>query len=441
MRNIFLLSILLLISGSVIGQKSQKPKLIAGPVVGSVTKNSAKIWIAYRGQGNNMLILGDTAEKRVYYPTSANSITDEKGNIALTMEFTGLKPDHKYNIIISIDGWGAHARYSFKTQSDTSVKDFNFLIGSCSLLQTDITQGVFPGGSNWIFYYMKRKRGDFMVWLGDNVYYLYKKHWSSFEGMFKRNLKIRKTYNHFYRDLLATTPNYAMWDDHDYGPNDADGTFALKDTALLIFKNFWPNTYPENENVKGNFFNFKYYDTEFFMTDGRYYRQKAGDSASAMLGEKQMLWLKNKLMFSDASFKFICLGTQILTANAFGETYMDYMKERNELLDFIADNNIKGVVFLTGDKHFSEVSTLKWKGYPMYDITCSPLTSPTLPRRLLGAYKNENRVPKSDFGFKNFGRISLSGEAGNRVAKLEFIDQTGVKKREFTIRAGELQKK
>ncbi len=210
---------------------------------------------------------------------------------------------------------------------------------------------------------------------------------------------------------------------------------------VLVQLGFWPNTYPENENVKGNFFNFKYYDTEFFMTDGRYYRETLGDSAIAMLGDKQMLWLKNKLMFSDATFKFICLGTQILTANKFGETYMDYLKERNELLDFIADNNIKGVVFLTGDKHFSEVSKLNWKGYPMYDITCSPLTSPTLPRRLLGAYKNENRVPKSDFGFKNFGRMSLTGDAGNRIAKLEFIDQTGVKKREFTIQANELERK
>ena len=50
-------------------QKLQKPKLITGPVVGSVTKNSAKVWIAYNGKGKNALILGDTAEKKVYYPT------------------------------------------------------------------------------------------------------------------------------------------------------------------------------------------------------------------------------------------------------------------------------------------------------------------------------------------------------------------------------------
>lgn len=438
MRNTLLLLICTLLSVTAGAQKEKKPKLLAGPVIGSVTQSSAKIWIAYRGKGNNLLILGDTAEKKIYYPTSANYITDEKGNIALTMEFTGLKPNHRYNIIISIDGWGAHAAYSFTTQSDSAVKDFNFLLGSCSLLQTDITRAFFPGGSNWIFYYMKRKKGDFMVWLGDNVYYLYRKHWSSYEGMFKRNLKIRRTYNHFYRDLLGNIPNYAMWDDHDYGPNDADGTFALKDTALLIFKNFWPNTYPENENVKGNFFSFRYYDAEFFMTDGRYYREPLTDSTPSMLGEKQMLWLKNKLTFSSATFKFICLGTQIITDNTFGETYHDYPKEKEELLNFIADNNIKGVVFLTGDKHFSEISKLNWKGYPIYDVTCSPLTSPVLPRRLLGAYENANRVPKSDYGLKNFGRISISGADGNRVARIEFLDRNGIKKREFSIPATEL---
>ena len=155
------------------------------------------------------------------------------------MDFTGLKPNHKYNIIISIDGWGANAKYAFVTPDDTVVKDFNFLLGSCALMNTDPTRIFFPAGSNWIFYRMKKKKGDFMLWLGDNIYYIYPKQWSTYEGMFKRQLDIRKYYRKFYRDFLAAQPNYAIWDDHDFGPNDSDSTFVLKDSSLKVFKGFW----------------------------------------------------------------------------------------------------------------------------------------------------------------------------------------------------------
>ncbi len=380
---------MLLLLGSINAQTAEKARLIAGPVIGAVTKSTAKIWIAYRGKGQNALILGDTSEKRVYYPNRVSYIADKKGDVALTMDFTGLKPDHRYNVIISIEGWGANAKYSFKTPADTPVKDFSFLLGSCALLNTDASRIFFPGGSNWIFYRMKKHAGDFMVWLGDNIYYIYKKQYSSYEHMFKRQLDTRKYYRKFYRDFLANQPNYAIWDDHDYGPNDSDRRFGLKDSSMKVFKGFWPNEYPGQDNFKGNYFNFRYYDAEFFMTDDRYYRAPKGDTTGDFLGETQMVWLKNKLLMSDATFKFICIGSQVLNDNNFGESYADYPKERNDLFDFIAKNNIKGVIFLTGDKHYAEICKRDWHGYPLYDFTSSPITSPPLPRRIFHAYYKE----------------------------------------------------
>lgn len=422
-------------------QKVPKPKLLAGPVIGHVTSTTARIWIAYRGKGQNALILGDTSEKKIYYPTNYSFISSKKDEVAMTLDFSGLKPDHNYNILVSIEGWGAHAKYSFRTPSDTTVKDFNFLLGSCALMNTDITRGLFPGGSNWIFYRMKKKNADFMVWLGDNVYYLYPRHHKSYDGMFERQLKIRKVYNKKYRDFLGSQPNYAIWDDHDYGPNNSNRNFALKDSALKIFKGFWPNIYPDQRAFPGNYFSFKQYDAEFFMTDCRYNRDEEEDSTGAFLGETQMIWLKNKLLMSDASFKFICVGSQVLNDNHFDESYANYTRERNDLFNFISDNNIKGVIFLTGDKHYSEVCRRDWNGYLLIDITCSPLTAPPLPRRLLGAYHNQWRIKKSDYPLKNFGRITVSGEVGNRKATFEIFGRGGLKKREFTIEQIEQEKK
>ncbi|HLP22342.1 MAG TPA: hypothetical protein VK174_18635, partial [Chitinophagales bacterium] len=86
MKKYGVLILLLVVACFAMAQIKLKPKLLAGPVVGSVTKNSARIWIAYRGKGQNALILGDTADKKVYYPTNVNYITNKKGDVALTMD-------------------------------------------------------------------------------------------------------------------------------------------------------------------------------------------------------------------------------------------------------------------------------------------------------------------------------------------------------------------
>ena len=279
-----------------------------------------------------------------------------------------------------------------------------------------------------------------MVWLGDNLYYLKKSQYSSYEGMFKRNIRVRKCFPK-YRDFMSSQPNYAIWDDHDYGPNDSDRSWYLKDSALAIFKSFWPNTYPDQKQFNGNYFNFRYYDAEFFMTDDRYFRGNRGDTNNPFLGETQLVWLKNKLQMSDAIFKFICVGTQVLNENSFGETYLEYARERSELLHYIASNNIKGVIFLTGDKHYTEICSKDWEGYPIYDFTCSPLTSPTLPHHLLGAAANPARIPQSDYWHRNFGQITLSGEVGSRICKMEVFSKSGKKKREVLVGQNELQRK
>jgi len=418
LKKIYPLFLLLTFSVTLFSQKQIKPKLLGSPVVGSVTKNSARVWVAFRGEKINIL-LGDTAEKRVYYPINHNYITNKTGDVALTVDFAGLKPDHKYNVLVSLDRYGTNIECSFRTQADTSVKDFNFILGSCALMIPGAARAVFPGGADWIFTRMKKKNSEFMVWLGDEVYYL-GKDFESYDGMFNLNVRLRKNFKK-YSSFLSAQPNYAIWDDHDYGPDNACGDYVLKDSSLTVFKGMWPNTYPEGEEFRGNYFNFRYYDVEFFMTDTRFYRDHEGDTAGAFLGETQLVWLKNKLMMSDAAFKFIAMGSQVVNDNTFGESYCDYSNERNELLNFISNNNIKGVFFLTGDKHYSELSMRDWNGYPMYDFTCSPLTFPPLPRRLLGAYKNTYRVNKMDYALRNFGRISFSGEKGNRNMKIEIM--------------------
>lgn len=415
---------------------AQKPKLFSGPVLGSVTPTSVKVWIGYRGNGNNAIMLADTVAKQVYYPSDVSYIKNKKGHIALTMTFTKLKPGTQYKVLVKIDGWGATDKVSFTTPLDTPVHDFNFITGSCLLLQTDIFRPIFPGSSILILKRMQKQNGDFMLWLGDNLY-MWKPHYKSYEGMFKRYMKVRRAFK-LHNRFLSHQPSYAIWDDHDYGPNDAGAEWQLKDTALKVFKAFWPNTYPEAPSFNGNYFKFSRYDADFFMMDDRYFRGKQGDSTASFLGENQMIWLKQQLQASTASFKFIAIGSQVVSRMGFGEKYNEYSRERAELFDFIADNNIKGVIFLSGDMHFTELCKENWKGYPMYDYSCSPLTSPPLPLRLVKMQTNPLRVEGTKTQGRNFGKISISGEPGNRICTIETFNRRGKKKWSHSIAQQEL---
>ncbi|MBX2903658.1 MAG: alkaline phosphatase family protein [Chitinophagales bacterium] len=435
-KQLSLLLFFLLFSFAVL---AQKPKLLAGPVVGSVTATSAKVWIGYTGKGKNALLLIDTADKKIHYPISESHITNAKGEVALTMLFENLQPGHYYHILIEIDGWGKQLKYGFQTLLDEPVKDFNFLLGSCLLLQTDILRIAYPGFKHFILNRMRQKNSDFMLWTGDNVYMLWKDH-SSYDNMFKRYMKMRKQYKKLTR-FLAHQPNVAGWDDHDFGPNDAGSDWHLKDSSLKVFKGFWPNTYPDNPSLYGNYFKYSYYDADFFMADNRYFRGTPGDTTAPFLGETQMLWLKQQLLASEATFKFIVIGTQVISEMGFGEKYVDYSRERRDLLDFIAQNNIKGVLFLTGDMHFTELCKKEWNGYPMYDYSCSPLTAPALPVRLVGLNKNPLRVEGTKKQGHNFGRISISGEKGNRLCTIETFKRNGKRKWIYSINQNELSVK
>ena len=417
--------------------QAQKPKLFSNPIVGSVTPTSAKVWIGYRGNGNNAIILGDTAEKIMIYPSDVSYIKNSKGHVALTMTFNNLKPDRYYYVLVNIDGWGTNGKVGFRTPKDTSVSDFNFITGSCLLLQTDIFRPIFPGASALILKRMRKKQGDFMLWLGDNLY-MWKPHYESYEGMFKRYMSIRRKFKSL-NNFIGNQPHYAIWDDHDYGPNDAGGEFVLKDSALKVFKGFWPNTYPEAAAFNGNYFKFSRYDADFFMMDNRYFRGARGDSSAPFLGETQLLWLKQQLLTSEAAFKFIAIGSQVVSRMGFGEKYNEFSKERSELFDFIVEKNVKGVIFLSGDMHFTELCKEEWKGYPLYDYSCSPLTSPPLPVSLLKMNNNPLRVAGTKFAFRNFGRISISGEAGNRVCTMETFNRRGKKKWSHQISQNELK--
>jgi alkaline phosphatase D len=143
------------------------------------------------------------------------------------------------------------------------------------------------------------------------------------------------------------------------------------------------------------------------------------------------------LLYSSATFKIITVGSQVLNPVSPFDKWRDFPAEYDELMSFLMEYNVTGVLFLTGDRHHSEIIRMERPGtYPLYDITVSPLTSGT--HQFGDAEKNN---PYRVFGLaekQNYGKFSFSGPRGNRKLTVEFLGIKGEKLGEWSVNEKEL---
>lgn len=272
---------------------------------------------------------------------------------------------------------------------------FSCLIGSCAFPYPF----AFWSGlkKEKIFKSMTLESSDLMVWMGDNTYYLFGE-WKSKEKMVNKQLFMRNKKS--INDLLKSSRQLAIWDDHDYGPNNADGEFDNKISSLEVFNMFWPNKIKKPEDTKGVFFAYTHGPIEFLLLDARYHT-----ADSTILGWEQTQWLYRKLKTSNSKLKFIVSPTQVLPDNPEGEDFGDYGSCRDELLSFIDSNDIKGVVFLSGDRHYGELMKMdRGQKYPLYEITSSPMTSIV---NIVYTANNPYRVENTLVVDQNYVRIDV----------------------------------
>ena len=148
-----------------------------------------------------------------------------------------------------------------------------------------------------------------------------------------------------------------------------------------------------------------------------------GPEKRQILGEAQRDWLLNALRNSRAPFKVVAIGGQMVSDAAIYENFAQFPEERALLFDAIDKLDIRGVVFLSGDRHNSELSKLKLPGGNwVYDLTVSPLTS--------GSYDHEdepnnNREAGTMVGIRNYGVLNVSGPRKERVLTMTVKDAEG----------------
>lgn len=401
-------------------------QLASGPMVGHVAFQEATIWVQSKKASEVQMRYWSLSEPKAVM-TSETEKTKVNHGFTAHLTARGLKPSTTYQYEIIADGKVVKAKRDqhfttpalWKWRGD--APDFDFVAGSCFYINEEAFDrpGKPYGGDYHILNSIYKDAPDFMVWLGDNTY-LREADFDSRSGVYHRYSHTRSVEE--LQPLLANTPQYAIWDDHDYGPNDSDRSYYGKQWTKAAFRDFWANPVYGAGDTEGITGAFSWSDADFFLMDNRWYRTPQSPNGE-ILGEKQLNWLIEALRYSNATFKFVCIGGQTLSDARVFENHINYTAERQKLLDAIDQYKIKGVVFLTGDRHHSELTA--WtspSGIKVYDITSSALTSST-SMHLDEA--NTGRVDGSMVGVRNYAKIVVSGGKGERKILLEFKNAGG----------------
>ena len=409
-------------------------ELKSGPMLGYIDLREACVWVQTKDAQKVLLTYwakGDT----VYHEVTAE--TKPENHFISHLILTDLEPATTYYYIFGNPKYRRemHQQFEFTTQTlwqyRTDPPPFRLATGSCTFINEPKYDrpGEPYGGDMSIFDTIAVRNPDLMLWLGDNIY-LREVDFGSKSGIYHRYDHMREQSG--LKKLLATCPNYAIWDDHDFGPNDANGSYVHKDWTLEAFKDYWANPsygVPGVENGMGITTQFQFQDVDFFLLDNRYHKvaaDVAGRDSTTLLGPEQIEWLIQSLKFSRAPFKIIAVGGQFLNPVMKFENYSNYPAERQYIIDAIEKNNIKGVIFLTGDRHCGELSELKLgNGEMIYDLTVSPLTSKAYD---FTTEENTLRAAGTLVPERHFATLDFSGPLKERKLEITIWNGKGEKK-------------
>lgn len=310
------------------------------------------------------------------------------------------------------------------------------------IIKKDITKIAFGSCGHQdhplpIFDIIASHQPDLFIFLGDNIY-----------GDTRNMKELQKKYDQLaskasFQNLKVSTTILATWDDHDFGENDAGRHYPKKEESKKIFLDFFGEPADSERRKHEGIYTSYCYETQgkvlqIIMLDNRTFRDNPkryeGEVAednryqyemdygfytttdSTLLGETQWIWLENELQ-KKADLRLICSGTQFgIEYNGY-EAWANFPHEQRRMLDLIRSTQANGVMFLTGDVHYAEISKLESNGnYPIYDVTASGLSS-----TWHFATPNKNRV-EGPVMENHFGMLTIDWSAQDPTVTMNIID-------------------
>lgn len=286
-----------------------------------------------------------------------------------------------------------------------------------------------------------------------------------FRGRYRYNLMDANI-----RAFNAMVPVYVQWDDHEtlnnWYPQEVlagDERYAEKSVAMLAanakeaFTEYMPIRY--DQSSERIFREFHYGPLmDLLMLDMRTYRgpntanrQAEQGPDTVFLGAEQVDWLEQALLNSTATWKVIASDMPIGLVVRDGETAFENMAngdgpalgrelEFAGLLKFIKDHDIRNVVFLTADVHYTaahyyDPAKAQFTGFkPFWEFVSGPLNAGTFgPNAIDNTFGpqvvyvkapegGKANLPPSD-GLQFFGQVDI--DAASQAMTVALKDLAG----------------
>jgi alkaline phosphatase D len=375
--------------------------LSLGYVSGDVSSDSALVWLRADAASRVALAYGSDAELAQFNTTSVRGV-DAAADHSAIFSLDDLRPATRYYYRALVEGRPPGPIASFIT---APRDDDNSQVSFC--FSGDTRQGYKPFT---VMHAIRAQRPDFFLHLGDTVY-------ADRNGAARTLEEFWNKYRINRDDAAAQScfseiSTYVMWDDHEVENDYLPGN-PLAPIGRQAFLDYWPVRRSPNDSEQiyraarwGR-------AVDLIMLDTRQYR---APDRSTMLGTRQKEWFFDRLSQSSATFKFVA--SAVPMAGGGSDRWDGYPKERAEILRYIQQKKITGVVFLSADMHCAALTRIpKSKG--LLDITAGPLAAP-LNRVTNSANSRYEFFLAENF---NFAKITVDPKVNGNEARLEFIDQ------------------
>lgn len=260
-----------------------------------------------------------------------------------------------------------------------------------------------------------RTNPDLFLFLGDNVYLD-----TADENVMRAKYAKLGAMPGYLKLLAKDIPIIAMWDDHDYGADDAGTEFPQKEISKKVFLDFFREPVDSPRRTREGIYDAKIFGEEgkrvqIISLDLRTFRsplkksKSSGgyvpneDSSATVLGEEQWKWLQDELK-KPAEVRIIMSSIQVIVRGNGWENWMNFPLERTRLFNLIRETGANGVVFVSGDRHSAELSiTDGGVGYPMHDFTTGSFNKAP---KIFSFEKNLYRLGAKQSS-ENFGLITV----------------------------------
>jgi hypothetical protein len=339
----------------------------------------------------------------------ARRVAPEPGDdpTLLTFAVDGLTPDTDYWYGIEADGDVDTGRTGHLRTFPAGPASFTFAFGSC----------IDTGSNGAVFDTIRQHDPLFFLLDGD---FFYEDIAVDSLPMFLEGYEANLT-SPAQSTLYRSAPFAYMWDDHDFGPNDADSTSASRPAAQTAYRQMVPHYALPDTDGGAIYQAFTVGRVRFILTDNYSYRSPAAapdGPDKTMLGDEQQAWLEQELLAANGTYPVIVwVNSQpwIAPDAAGGDGWGAYATERQEIADFIVENDIEGLAMLSGDAHMLAIddgsnntfaSDGEGPGFPVFHAAA-------LDRH--GSEKGGPYSEGTDAGGGQFGLMTVNDDGGDTI--------------------------